>query len=30
MPADHAALPTGLALGLALHRWSPQPTEQTA
>ena len=25
-----AALPAGLALGLALHRWSPQPTEQTA
>ena len=25
-----AALPAGLALGLALHRWSPRPTEQPA
>ena len=25
-----AALPAGLALGLALHRWSPRPTEQAA
>ena len=29
-PTGTAVLPAGLALGLALHRWPPRPTEQPA